>query len=56
MAYRSEFQTWRDELEPPPKLTIPERLARWFNRAAPPADHFVWRNLDEHFPVEIEDV
>lgn len=44
MAFKSEFETWRDEINPPPKPTIAERVARWFDRPEPQPDHFVWRD------------
>lgn len=48
MAFRSEFEIWRDEIQPPPRLTIAEHVARWFERPAPEApevDFYVWHDV-----------
>jgi hypothetical protein len=52
MAIRSEFEIWRDEIEPPPRLTITERVAKWFDRPKQDeaeTDHFVWKDVGELF-------
>jgi hypothetical protein len=50
---KSEYAEWRTELETPPKPTIGERVARWFNRpsAEEPAEQemFVWKDVGELF-------
>lgn len=44
---KSEYATWREELEPPPRLTIAERVARWFERSPKPPEPemFVWHDV-----------
>jgi len=59
---RSEYATWKAELERP-RLTIAERVARWFDRptetpeAAAPEEKpdegpFVWRSIADLIPIE----
>jgi hypothetical protein len=52
---KSEFAQWRDELNPPPKATVAERLARWFERPAPAQPcPFVWRSVADLVPIAEE--
>lgn len=50
---KSEYAIWRDEIERP-RLSVKERMARWFDRpewdATPTVNHFVWRLPGEKFP------
>jgi hypothetical protein len=46
MAVRSEYAQWRDEIEAP-KLTLAERVARWFDREpkCEPVDVYAWHDV-----------
>ena len=56
MAFRSEFAEWRDELEPPVRLSIAERLAKWFERSPPVQPcPYRWVRMSEVIPIEGED-
>jgi hypothetical protein len=47
---KSEYAEWLAELNPPRRLTIAERVAKWFDRPKPDPEPFVWRSVDELFP------
>lgn len=53
---KSEFEIWRDELAPRPKLTIAGHAARWLDRAPAPEpqparDVYAWVDVAELIDV-----